>query len=778
MPKRSSAMSSAIQTTNHASTNTTNTTTKNTTTTTPPTSTTTTTTTTNTPTCNKESLSEETLNNILHLALQLYHGKKCLFVTGAGLSVSSGIATYRGDSNSVWSNHIIEMGTRRMFQSNPLDWYNNFWLQTHHRREYLIAKPNEGHYSIARLSKLCNVRVITQNIDHLHLKTSLSPSLVIEVHGRLGLYKCINQRKKNPCPYSKTLSIDSIEIMDYMVTTTTTTRNHSTAPTNNNSTTSNHSNHQEDLHSTDSTYPARTAATFVKKKKPTSSRSTTTTRTNSTTNSATNSTRNATNSATNLSTFTNNNNKNYVTSNTSSTFTIHSVPKCPSCCKPVLPQALLFDEKYESHDFYQWQKAMEWIGDCDLIVFVGTSFSVGVTAECLSIVQEQNKSFHDDEECDKKEDKDCNECEKDWKENKNTPPSRKIMYNFNMRLDEEVKDLNDMYHVIGRSECTLPLLYETLVEIGRVNRWTTNMHALTVITTNIIPTTTTSSTTVITTDTVPTTTTSSNNTIQCHHDDLKEIKQNESYRHDCCHHDESTKTTTTTITTMTTTCQNFHEHDMGCHLGTPIHSSNTFFSTSTTNTNNNNATTTSTTTGSNNSGGDHPKVVMMKTAKRFHSRLRMYYYSSQQQETSQRKRNLLSTSTTTTTTRTTKRTTTTTMMRSSYSQQQEPQLAAPSSLLSSTTTKRAFQIKYQDDDDDVNQPLLHHKHHSLDPNIQKKHHTSPASKKFKQIQDESLSLNRETIDDNENDERMVSNGHQEHSENDDDDSEDDYYLSE
>ena len=78
------------------------------------------------------------------------------------------------------------MGTRRMFLSSPIDWYNKFWLMTHHRREYLIAKPNEGHHAIARLSKLCNLRVITQNIDQLHLKTSLCPSHVIEVHGRLG----------------------------------------------------------------------------------------------------------------------------------------------------------------------------------------------------------------------------------------------------------------------------------------------------------------------------------------------------------------------------------------------------------------------------------------------------------------------------------------------------------------------------------------------------------------------------------------------------------------
>jgi hypothetical protein len=40
---------------------------------------------------------------------------------------------------------------------------------------------------------------------------------------------------------------------------------------------------------------------------------------------------------------------------------ITELPTCPHCNDPALPQALLFDEKYTSHDFYQWNNVLNWI---------------------------------------------------------------------------------------------------------------------------------------------------------------------------------------------------------------------------------------------------------------------------------------------------------------------------------------------------------------------------------------------------------------------------------
>lgn len=61
------------------------------------------------------------------------------------------------------------------------------------------------------------------------------------------------------------------------------------------------------------------------------------------------------------------------------------VPKCIECGSPVLPLALFFDELYISHSFYQYEKALEWLYSSDIIIFVGTSFSVGICNEALAM---------------------------------------------------------------------------------------------------------------------------------------------------------------------------------------------------------------------------------------------------------------------------------------------------------------------------------------------------------------------------------------------------------
>ena len=41
---------------------------------------------------------------------------------------------------------------------------------------------------------------------------------------------------------------------------------------------------------------------------------------------------------------------------------------------------LWFDEYYQEHDDYQWERVMDAAGRADLMLFVGTSFAVGVTS--------------------------------------------------------------------------------------------------------------------------------------------------------------------------------------------------------------------------------------------------------------------------------------------------------------------------------------------------------------------------------------------------------------
>ena len=70
---------------------------------------------------------------------------------------------------------------------------------------------------------------------------------------------------------------------------------------------------------------------------------------------------------------------------------LRKAPVCPECRQPVLPQSLLFDELYESHSQYSWGKCLDWMEESDVFVFVGTSFSVGVTAEAIHNAEKGKK---------------------------------------------------------------------------------------------------------------------------------------------------------------------------------------------------------------------------------------------------------------------------------------------------------------------------------------------------------------------------------------------------
>ena len=59
-------------------------------------------------------------------------------------------------------------------------------------------------------------------------------------------------------------------------------------------------------------------------------------------------------------------------------------PTCSECGSLVLPLTLLFDEQYCSHAFFRNDALNDWLDRADAVVFVGTSFSVGVTSAAMS----------------------------------------------------------------------------------------------------------------------------------------------------------------------------------------------------------------------------------------------------------------------------------------------------------------------------------------------------------------------------------------------------------
>ena len=101
-----------------------------------------------------------------------------LFITGAGVSASSGIPTFRG-SDGFWTigseNYTPqEMATRSMYENNPgefLLWYFKRFAS------YSSVKPNSAHYWLS------DKKLITQNIDGLDGKAGNTD--YISIHGRL-----------------------------------------------------------------------------------------------------------------------------------------------------------------------------------------------------------------------------------------------------------------------------------------------------------------------------------------------------------------------------------------------------------------------------------------------------------------------------------------------------------------------------------------------------------------------------------------------------------------
>ncbi|KAL3926425.1 MAG: hypothetical protein SGBAC_013481 [Bacillariaceae sp.] len=290
--------------------------------------------------------------------ISLYR-KQVVIIAGAGISVASGVRTFRGKSG-VWSEFVWTTATRDSFRKDPLAWYNDFWLKSMKLPANL--KPNPSHKALTDLLELCpNLKLITQNVDGLNA----SSDQVVEAHGRLGLFKCVpdedsdtdsesdddddrlvhlgHRRKrrlaeaKGVCRYQQMESIET-----------------------------------DDL-------PMSTALGLMGD-------------------------------------------------------SLEESPKCPLCQNMVAPQALLFDEGYHSHDFYQFKKMEDWLANAEVIMFVGTSFNVRLSEVALEHARAQSLP----------------------------------VYNFNTQDFLEATAWLDATNISGCCEDVLPQLYNDCVSIQGV----------------------------------------------------------------------------------------------------------------------------------------------------------------------------------------------------------------------------------------------------------------------------------------------------------------------
>jgi NAD-dependent deacetylase len=127
------------------------------------------------------------IDQATRLAEMLREAHSALVLTGAGVSVPSGIPDFRTPGKGIWEKvNPMEVAHIDAFRREP----DRFWQFYGERFASLVdVEPNPAHHAIADLERRGLIRgVVTQNVDRLHRKAGSRN--VIEVHGSIESSVC------------------------------------------------------------------------------------------------------------------------------------------------------------------------------------------------------------------------------------------------------------------------------------------------------------------------------------------------------------------------------------------------------------------------------------------------------------------------------------------------------------------------------------------------------------------------------------------------------------
>jgi NAD-dependent deacetylase len=115
--------------------------------------------------------------------------RNVVFLTGAGVSVASGIRPYRGP-DGLWNDEtLVKYSHISTFRSDPLGVWRHWWKV---REMALKASPNAAHLTLARLEARrpagTGFTLITQNVDGLHARAG--SRALVEYHGSTMRTRC------------------------------------------------------------------------------------------------------------------------------------------------------------------------------------------------------------------------------------------------------------------------------------------------------------------------------------------------------------------------------------------------------------------------------------------------------------------------------------------------------------------------------------------------------------------------------------------------------------
>ncbi len=127
------------------------------------------------------------------LAELLRSADRVLALTGAGISVPSGIPDFRSPGTGLWANvNPMEVAHIDVFRRDP----ERFWQFYGRRFAALRDKlPNAAHLALAELARRGVLEaVVTQNIDGLH--EAAGSNDVLELHGNIWRARCLECEKR------------------------------------------------------------------------------------------------------------------------------------------------------------------------------------------------------------------------------------------------------------------------------------------------------------------------------------------------------------------------------------------------------------------------------------------------------------------------------------------------------------------------------------------------------------------------------------------------------
>ena len=139
--------------------------------------------------------------DIKRAAQYILDSKYVVALTGAGVSVESGIRPFRGPGG-LWTEFGEPPldGYQRFLADPKDDWEKRLRKEGYARELYETfekASPNLAHFSLSQLEQMGVLQyLITQNVDNLH--RSAGSQKIAEIHGNLFLLRCIDCNARYP----------------------------------------------------------------------------------------------------------------------------------------------------------------------------------------------------------------------------------------------------------------------------------------------------------------------------------------------------------------------------------------------------------------------------------------------------------------------------------------------------------------------------------------------------------------------------------------------------